>query len=283
MTIAPAPQWGIAIALLGGLVLLASSPTTRAQPLEFEGQVEALQQGQLSSRLNGAITEILFRGGERVEVGEPLIALDAAELELAAAMAEAEVARAAAQLSLADQEADRARQLSARGIATDVRLETAEAALGTAEAEMTMAEVALERARLDLERSVIRSPIAGFVSRPMVAVGAFVEAEAGPPLATIVQLEPVLIAYQVPYAVRLASMEQSGAATLDELFGRITLQLVLPDGEVYPHGSAPDFASATVDPDTGALTIWAPFDNPDAILRPGMRLTVLSTIRGIGQ
>ncbi len=48
-------------------------------------------------------------------------------------------------------------------------------------------------------------------------IGAFVEAQAGVPLAEIVQLDPALVAYEVPYGVRLDALERSGVASLKEL------------------------------------------------------------------
>ncbi len=260
------------------LVLCLGAGSALAETLEFEGRVEAVHHAELASHLNGIITEIAFEGGEEVQAGDPLITLDPAEFELAVTQAEALLASARAQLNLAEQEAGRVRDLSSRGVATEARRDAAEATLSVARAETKMAEAELERARLDLTRTVIGAPISGFVSRPMAAVGTFVEAEAGPPLATIVQLDPALVAYRVPYAVRLETMEKSAASSLEELFGRITLRLVLPNGQAYPLTSQPRFTDATIDPESGALTIWARFDNPNLILRPGMKLTVLSDI-----
>ncbi len=260
------------------LALLLGATPALADTLEFQGRVEAVHYAELASHLNGIITEIAFEGGEEVEAGDPLITLDPAEFELAVAHAKALLASARAELTLAEQEARRVRDLSGRGVATDARRDAAEATLAVARAGTLMAEAELERARLDLSRTVIAAPISGFVSRPMAAVGTFVEAEAGPPLGVIVQLDPALVAYQVPYAVRLESMEKSGAGSLEELFGRITLRLVLPNGQTYPLTAQPRFTDATIDPESGELTIWARFDNPNLILRPGMQLTVLSDI-----
>ena len=140
------------------------------------------------------------------------------------------------------------------------------------------AEAALDSAWLDFEDTLIRAPIAGLVSRPSAATGGFVEAKAGPPLATIVQIDPVLVAYEVPYADRLTAMEGAAASTVDELLQRIDIRLVLPNGEPYPLTSRPAFAEATVQPNSGTLTVWAEIANPDLILRPGMPVHVISTI-----
>ncbi|MEM8811027.1 MAG: efflux RND transporter periplasmic adaptor subunit [Pseudomonadota bacterium] len=269
--------------LMGLIIAIAtaipvSSLPVQAEPLRFEGRVEAMRNAELSSRLNGVIAEIAFEGGESVVAGDPLITLDPADFEIAVKVAEAELARVRAGRTLAEAESERAERLSERGVAAEAQLQAAEAALAVATADVTAAEAALARAKLDLSRTVIRAPMDGLVSRPLIAVGAFVEAEAGPPLGRIVQLDTVLVAYRVPYAVRMATMKEAGAPNLQTLFERIDLALVLPDDSTHPHRSKPRFADAALDPETGEAIIWAEFSNPDGVLRPGMNVTVLSLI-----
>ncbi len=249
-----------------------------AEPLTFDGRVEAYKRAELSSRLNGVVAEILFSGGERVTAGTPMIRLDAEDLELAVAAAEAEVSRAEAAHFLARREAERVRALETRGVATEARADQTEAGLKQTAAELEAARVALKRTQLDLRHATIRAPVDGFAGRPLTALGAFVEAEAGPPLGEIIQIDPALIAYRVPYAVRLETLERTGAETIEALFQKISLTVLLPGGQAYPQEAKPDFASASIDPSDGSLTVWTSVPNPNAILRPGMAVTVLSDI-----
>ncbi len=66
---------------------------------------------------------------------------------------------------------------------------------------------------------------------------------------------------------------------MEALYIRISLEIVLPDGQPYSPRAQPDFASAVVDPDTDTIGIWAQIANPDGLLRPGMPVTVLSHIK----
>ncbi|MEM7060977.1 MAG: efflux RND transporter periplasmic adaptor subunit [Pseudomonadota bacterium] len=261
------------------LPFLAVGPAL-AEPLRFEGTVEASQTAVLSSRLDGIVTDIRFAGGERVTADMPLILMDDADFKLAVATTEADVVRAEAVRALAASEAERIEKLEERGIATDAQRRAAAAGLRTAAADLDSAQVALDRARLDLQRIVIRAPIDGIIGRPNVALGAFLEAEAGAPLGEIVQIDPVLIAYQVPYSARLATIRRTGAESLEELFEDISLTILLPDGQSYPHRAEPGFASPTVDTLNGTLTVWARVQNPDAVLRPGLSVTVISEVAG---
>ena len=132
-------------------------------------------------------------------------------------------------------------------------------------------------AALNLDRSVIRAPISGLISPPAVALGAFLEAKAAPPLATIVTIDPAVVAYRVSYSERAATLETGIARSVEELLAGVRLRLRLPGDRDYPAEAIPHAASAEVDERTGGFTVWARFPNPDALLRPGMAVTVLSS------
>lgn len=258
------------------LAAVTFATASAAEPLVFEGRVEAARRAVLSTQLNGVVAEILFEGGERVEAGQPLIRLDPADAELALAAAEARLEEARAFLTGAERRAERQEQLAARGVAADAQVGPARTARAAAEAAVALASAQRGRAVLDLERVVIRAPISGVVSRPSVTVGTFLEAEAGPPLAEIVTLDPVLVAYHVPYASRLAALKEAGVETVDALLASRSVTVRLPDGQVFDGAATPHAASAEVDAEAGAVTVWARFSNPDAILRPGMAVEVVS-------
>lgn len=264
-------------ALTVGL-LFASASQASAETYSFEGQIEAFQRAELSSQLDGIVAEVLFSGGERVTAGTPLIILDAADVDLAITQAEATAKRAEAEFNLAKQEAKRIRDLEQRGVATPVQRETAEAALKIAEAGLNSAEVEVAKATLDRHRTVIRAAIDGVTGRPSTVVGAFIEAESGAALGEIIQLDPVLVSYRVPYATRLEAMDKTGISSIEALFERIALKLRVPGGITYAHPAAPQFASATLDPDDGTINVWASVPNPDGILRPGLGVVVHSSI-----
>jgi membrane fusion protein (multidrug efflux system) len=266
------------VALIFAASLAAAA--AKAETLVFEGWVEAAERAVLSTRIDGVVAGILFEGGERVEAGQPLIRLDPADTELALAAAEARLAEARAVLTGAERRAARQEQLAERGVAADAQVGPARTARAAAEAGVALARAERDRASLDFARTVIRAQIAGYVSRPAISVGAFLEAEAGPPLAEIVALDPVVVAYRAPYDDRLASLEATGAETVAELLAEVRLTLRLPGGRAYGDVATPHGASADVDPETGSVTVWARFANPDAILRPGMTVEVISKIGG---
>ena len=249
-----------------------------AQQMEFDGVVEAARLAVIAPGRDGKVERIFFAGGEQVTAGSALIRLDDAFQHLAVERAEAALASAEATAADAGREAARLATLIERKAVSVARSEAARTAHEVALANAAVAAADLDAARLELERSTLRAPIDGYVGRPGVKVGAFVEAEAGPPLATIVQIDPVLVGYDVPYDVRIALMQDSGASTLQELFAMLELRLEFSNGVRYAHAAQPSFAEATVDPATGMLRVWAEFQNPDGVLRPGMSVRVHSRL-----
>ena len=254
------------------------APYASAESLVFQGRVEAAERAELSSRLDGVVAEILFSGGEAVTAGQTMIRLDPSDAQLDLAVAEARLSKARAELAGAEREATRQEELFKRGIASDAVVGPARTARAAARASVALAEAERARAELDVSRTLIRAPITGVAGQPMTAVGAFLEAESGAPLGEIIALDPVILAYRVPYATRLATLAASGAPTLDALFERISLSVELPGSVTYPYRASPDNASASVDPPDGTVTVRAPIANPGALLRPGMEITVRVTI-----
>ena len=263
--------------VLAAILGLAIAGAVDAEPMVLEGRVEASKRAVLSSRLDGVVVGILFEGGDAVSAGQPLIRLDPTDAEIALEIARARVADARHRLEGATARAARQELLHDRGIAADSALGPARTEAARAGAALALAEAEARRAALDLDRAVIRAPISGLISAPAVAVGAYLEAKAAPALATIVAIDPALVAYRVSYAERLATLEAANSATVDELLAAVRLRLRLPGGRDYPVEGRPHAASAEVDARTGAVTVWARFPNPDALLRPGMAVTVLST------
>lgn len=249
-----------------------------AKDVSFDGRVVAANQTDIASTLDSVVAQIHFSAEQSVEAGDPLFTLDPTEFKLRVRTAQASLLGAQADTELANENYLRAQTLFERGTVTKPQLQKAKAELAGAQAALALAEVALDGARIDLESTVIRAPISGIVGPPNVSVGAYVEAEAGAPLARIVQLDPVLVAYEEPYAEQVELFHSTALNSPDEFLGLLNIRLMLTDTLIYPIPSKPTHASSILNEDKGTVTLWAEFDNPQHILRPGMRVRVLTEI-----
>lgn len=263
------------VGLAFGLLVFAGP--AQSEPMQFPGQIQASDRAELSSQLNGVVAEVFFTGGERVAAGQPMIKLDPADAELAVAVALANLAAAKAETEGATREAARQEQLAVRGISPDAVVGPARTAKAAAEAALALAQAELARAELDLGRTIIRAPIDGFASAPLTAPGAFVEAESGAPLGHVTTLDPVTVAYRVPYEQRLALLSETKVDNLDQLFQLLRVTIAHAGGH-YPHSSTPSRAANEIDPTDGTVTVWAQLPNSGLLLRPGMSVTVTSRL-----
>ena len=235
------------------------APNEEILELTFEGVVEPVRRVEVSNQVTGTVDAVMVSGGENVSAGDVLFVIDPAPYRIGVDAARASVEEARARLRLAQDAAAREADLLERGTGARVRALETEVAVEIAQADLAARESDLAQAELELARTRIRAPIDGQVGRPLVSPGAFVEAEAGSVLAEIVQLDPAVVAYRVPYADRMRAFEHAGLASVQELFARITLALELPTERPYPHAGHPRFESARVEPETGMLTTWAEF------------------------
>lgn len=254
-----------------------------AEPLEmtFKGTVEPLQRVQVANQIDGVVSKVLVSAGQHIDLGQPLFEIDAEPFKIDVVTARAKLDEARARLRLAEDVAERQSRLLERGAGAQARAEQTGIEVDVARAAVASQEGNLARAELALARTRVVASISGIVGRPRVAPGTFVEAKAGTALTEIVQLDPVLVAYQVPYADRQQGLEKTGSTTPREMFKRIVLKLVLQSGHDYAHSGTPKFESAEIDQTSGMLTTWAEFPNPDGILVPGLEIRVLSHVHAV--
>ncbi|MEM6668932.1 MAG: efflux RND transporter periplasmic adaptor subunit [Pseudomonadota bacterium] len=274
-------QSAVKFAAIVGLLFSGwlAAPTAEAQTFEFNGVIEPRESVTIAPRVDGVIAEVLFEGGESVAQGAILARMDPASYEIAVQVARAAVAQADAEYQLATDEAERQAELLDRGAGAAARASDAVLEAMRAEARLGAAQAELAAAKLSLARTTLRAPIAGVMGRPLVARGAFVEAEAGAAIGEVAVLDPVIIAYRVPHATRLQALKSTEAGSADALFERLRLALVLPDGTPYPLSGRALFESVVVDPESGDLITFAEFPNPERLLAPGLSVTVVSEIQ----
>lgn len=260
------------------LVLFSGAVT--AAPYEFDGHIEAVQQADVYSRAEGIVEEVLVTQGDYVEAGTVLVRLRNDLEALRIASATASLAQAEALLTQARNKLLRTERLSSSGRVTEVTVLGARTELALAEAERDLAQHALDLAQTEFDDTFIRAPISGYIEDPKVRIGSLVEFNSGdPPLFLIIDLSPVRLVYEVPYAQRLSHAARVGSDDTSQLLATVELEVLATDGQTLTSGVRPTASSAWVDEETGTIRVWATIDNLDGKLLPGMRVTVRSEMR----
>ena len=148
-----------------------------ASVLDDSGYVTARRIATVSSKITGKVKEVFIEEGQRVEEGEVLARLDAADAdaqrELAQsqlASAQSQLAEARAQLVLADRTLVRQRELAEKKLVAQSALDAAEADRASRASRLQSLERAVKVARdgveisaLGVDNTVIRAPFTGVI------------------------------------------------------------------------------------------------------------------------
>ena len=219
------------------------------------------------SPLSGRVTRVLVGLGERVQVGERLLAVDAAEV----VQGESDLYNAASQLKLASISEHRKHAAfdSKGGSLQDWQqsqsdLASAETALAAARGRLrilgkTEPEIAaMERTRTHDPVGYVIAPIGGIVTDRQVGPGQYLQASSTTAVYTIGDLAKVWLIAQV----------REDDAPLIERGQKLEVRVPALSGERLE--ATVTAISATVDPTTHRVPVRATLTNPDGKLKPGM-------------
>ena len=246
-----------------GYTVLRAEPVTLTS--ELPGRVSALESSDVRPQINGIIRRREFTEGSLVRAGQVLYEIDDAPYRAALLSAQGQLAQAEANIRSTEQQAERYRQLVAINGVSKQDVDNAESSAAQAKAAVVAQRGALAAAQVNLAYTRIRAPISGRIGRSLFTPGALVQAGQADALATIQRIDQVYVDLTQSAAelLNLRSALQGGQAGA-------RVQLILPNGAVYPIDGQMRFADVTVDPTTGAVVVRATFANPDGVLLPGL-------------
>jgi len=238
---------------------------------ELPGRTSAYLMAQVRARVDGIVLKREFTEGADVKVGQRLYQVDPAPYRATLDSALAALQKAQANLAAMNAQSERYQILIGGNGVSKQEYDNAIAAQGQAAADVASGRAAVQTARINLGYTDVVSPIAGRIGPSQVTQGAYVQASAATPMATVQQIDPIYV-----------DLNQSSVAGLqlrrDVASGRLKLNgpdqakvtLFLEDGSQYPESGTLQFTDITVDPGTGSVTVRAIFPNPRQVLLPGM-------------
>jgi multidrug efflux system membrane fusion protein len=209
------------------------------------GDLAAVHQVNVTSDVNGRITEIMFTAGASVKEGTPLVQLfDGPE--------QGDLANFRAQATVAQLSLDRAKQLAARQFGPQATVDTAQAAFDQANA-------GIAKTQAIISQKLVRAPFDGELGVRKVEVGQYLTA--GTQIVSLTDLS-------VLYGNFTVTEKDSAALKVGH-----TVRIAV---DAYP-GRKFEGKITTIEPqiatDTRNIRVQATIDNPDRILKPGMFAT----------
>ncbi len=239
---------------------------------EFVARTAASAKADITPRIEAEIREILFTEGAKVSQGELLIRLEDTRASADLQQADAELAAARAEVDSASRNLKRGEEVSEKGFLSAADLDKLKDRFSAAESRLQAAQAAVQKAGSNLEYAEIRAPFDGWIGRLNYDVGAVVGPSSGA-ITSIQVTDPAYVEFQINEA-DFMNFRRRGAESAQALSRSLGLYLTLPDGERYEQAGVLDFADVQTDASTGTVAMRAVFPNPDAVLVPGLYVTL---------
>ena len=251
--------------------VLVTTATPRDVPrvLERVATLDGFINANINAQVQGYIVSRDYTEGSVVKKGDPLFQIDPRPYEAALAQTKGTLAKDKATQAKTDADEKRALDLSRKKVISDQERDTAVAAAGSSRANVEADEAAVQQAELNFGYTKITAPIDGVAGFANAQVGDLVSPTSGP-LTTVSQVDPikaVVTAGEGPFTDFVARhpdpKERSAyVKTLD-------FELILGNGELYPHKGKFYALDRSLDPKTGSIRYEVTFPNPGNMLRPG--------------
>ena len=238
---------------------------------ELPGRTSAFLVAQVRARVDGIVQQREFDEGSDIKANQRLYQIDPAPYQAALQSSQAQLARARAALESTTAQAERDKLLVANNAISKQNYVNDIAARDQAAADVQAGLASVRTATINLGYTDIISPITGRIGPSLVTQGAFVQASAATPMATVQQIDPIYVDLNET-SVEGLQLRQQVASGRIHLNGpdQTRVRLVLEDGSTYAGEGLLQFTDISVNEGTGSVTVRAIFPNPDHVLLPGM-------------
>jgi RND family efflux transporter MFP subunit len=239
--------------------------------LEITGSTVAVNSVDLVARVSGYLQEIDFTDGSVLKKGQRLFVIEPAPYAAKLLQAQAAVASAKAQVIYAQSQYDRQTSMFAQNATSQANVEQWLAQRDSAQAQVTESIANEELAAINFGYTTVSAPFDGVISRHLVDAGNLVGNTAATTLATIVQLDPIYVYFNVS-ELDLLSIRKALVASgrnPNKVTGE-PISIGLQSDTGYPYQGKIDYVAPGVDPSTGTIQVRALFENENDFLLPGL-------------
>jgi membrane fusion protein, multidrug efflux system len=286
------PGQGAAVAFTASLLLLSACkkeentyvpppppPVGVSQPLnitvtpyiDYTGDTVAVNQVNLEARVEGFLTAIDYVDGTFVPKDKTLFVIEQPPYQAQLAEAEAKLKSLQANRAYAQAQLQRQMDLAPKGFSTQADLDQARAKRDALDADILDAKAGIDIATINLGYTEVKAPFDGVVTNHLQSVGALVGVTSPTQLATIVQIDPIWMTFNMSEqdVLRIRANMAKRNLTLKDI-DKVPCEVGLMIEEGFPHEGRLDYAAPEVDPSTGTLLVRCIFENKNRALIPGL-------------
>ena len=244
--------------------------------LETTGNTAAYNQVDLVARISGFLQEIRYKDGALAHRGDTLFVIEPDPYKAKLQQAQASLTGAQALLVQSEAEYKRQSSLGKTDFASQSAVDQALAKRDSDRANVTNEQAGVVLAATNVAYTQVNAPFDGLVSEHLASVGELVGQSGPTKLATIVQLDPIYVNFNVSEQDVLRIRERVRALGIKpgEAINTITVEVGLMTEKGFPHRGTLDYIAPTLDAQTGTLSVRAVFSNPNRELLPGFFVRV---------
>ena len=254
---------------------LSSTPTVELgdieekeiyKSIEIPGRVQSMDKVDLVARIDGYLQKKHFKEGDFVKKGQLLFTIEPTQYLNNLNKAKADLENAKAVLYKATRDYDRGAELVKKDFISKSTYDGLKADKDAASAAVKSASAQLAEAQRNYGYTSIKSPVDGKIGSLQIQEGNYVTISSGT-LATVIKTNPIYVKYSVD------SKQFSELRNLDFIPKKgekpIKVDVILPNGTVYPVKGIQDFWDNQISTSTGTMDFRATFENNDHVLIPG--------------
>jgi membrane fusion protein (multidrug efflux system) len=238
---------------------------------EYPATVRALNEVELRPQVNGYITGIHFKEGDKVRKGQKLYSIDQQQSEANYKQALANLSVQEANLERAKKDVERYRELDQQDAIAKQQVDYAEATYAAAQKQVDAAKATVQAVQTNVRYTTIVAPFDGTIGISLVRLGTSVSP--GQTLLNVISSDDPLavdITVDQQNIFQFTQLLASGQKSKSDSTFRLSFK-----GQLYSENGAISFIDRAVDPQTGTIKMRLIFPNPKNVLRPGMSGTLL--------
>lgn len=228
---------------------------------EYVAEINAFQNIEINTKVEGFLEKIYVDEGERVEKGQLLFTVSSQSYVQEVQKATASMQSAVAELKSAEIELENTEKLLAKNIIADTELAMIKAKVEALKAKVAEAQVDQNQAKLNLSFAQIKAPFDGFINLIPYKAGSLIDEGT---LLTTISNNHEMFAYfnvsEIEYLDYLVSSEQGNPKEVS---------LMLANKTIYPHKGLIETTASEFNRNTGTIAFRAKFPNPDNLLKHG--------------
>ena len=255
-------------------VVKKNVPLNLEVPARIAGSLEV----QIRAQIGGILKSRVYQEGQYVKQGEKLFEIDQEPYKAALLRAQGTLAQAESELKRTTRDYERMKKLHRAGAISQKEHDDSLSAYERASANLKVAEGSVREAEINLGYTEVKAPISGIVRKEAQSVGSLISLAGDASLLTsMVQVCPLHAEFSLSGSVWSNITKRSIAGKVTMLGKEdFKVQVILPDGSVYPELGKIIFIDNAEDNLTSSVSIKAeiPSTEDQKVLMPGQFVRV---------